>query len=278
MFTFLQYLIPQHLLSRLVGLLMDIQQPFIKNNLIDWFIKRYQVDMDCALQSNPHAYNSFNDFFTRYLRADARPFVTNEQDIACPVDGVVSQIGDIQEGRIFQAKGFDFSVTELLGGSAERAAPFVGGKFTTLYLSPRDYHRIHMPIDGQLREMVYVPGNLFSVNAQTAASVPRLFARNERVIAFFDTSVGPMAIIFVGAMIVASINTVWHGEVTPPNKQQITNWHYAEGNTYQRGAEIGHFKLGSTVLVLFGPRMVQWQTALTAGSPVQLGQILGEIK
>jgi len=276
--SYLQHIIPHHLFSRLIGLFTDTQHSLIKNNLIDWFIKRYQVDMSCALRTDPHSYDSFNDFFTRALKADARPFVTREKDIACPVDGVVSQLGPIQEGRIFQAKGFDFTVTELLGGSAERATPFINGQFTTLYLSPRDYHRIHMPIDGCLKEMIYIPGRLFSVNPATAASVPRLFARNERVVALFDTKAGPMAIVLVGAMIVASINTVWHGEVTPPKQKEVTSWSYPEGKTYQRGAEIGHFKLGSTVLVLFGPNAVEWNTALAAGSSVQLGQWLGSIE
>lgn len=277
MSSFLQYLVPQHLLSRFIGLFTETQQPLIKNNLIDWFINRYQVDMSCALQSDPHAYRSFNEFFTRELQADARPFVAGDDEIACPVDGVVSQIGDIQQGRIIQAKGLDFSTIELLGGSAERAAPFENGKFTTLYLSPRDYHRIHMPIDGQLKQMVYVPGKLFSVNLATATSVPRLFARNERVAALFDTKAGPMAMVLVGAMIVASINTVWHGEVTPPKQSAVTVWNYDDTRIYQRGAEIGHFKLGSTVIVLFGPDAIEWNANLQAESPVQLGQLLGTI-
>lgn len=276
--AYLQYIIPQHLFSRFIGLFTDTQYPLIKDNLIDWFIKRYQVDMSCALRTDPRAYHSFNDFFTRTLKVDARPFVTRERDIACPVDGVVSQLGLIKEGRIFQAKGFNFTVTELLGGSAERAAPFSNGEFTTLYLSPRDYHRIHMPIDGRLKEMIYIPGKLFSVNPATAASVPRLFARNERVVALFDTKAGPMAIVLVGAMIVASINTVWHGEVTPPKQKAVTSWSYTDDTVYQRGDEIGHFKLGSTVLVLFGPNAVEWNSRLAAESPVQLGQLLGSLK
>lgn len=216
----LQHMIPQHLFSRFIGLFANAQQPFIKNNLINWFIRRYQVDMSCAIHAEAQAYNSFNDFFTRTLKAGARNLVSCDKAIACPVDGVVSQIGDIHDGRIFQAKGFDFTATELLGGSTDRAAPFSDGKFVTLYLSPRDYHRIHMPIIGHLKEMVYIPGKLFSVNPATATSVPRLFARNERVVALFDTPMGAMAVVLVGAMIVASINTVWHGEVTPPEKER----------------------------------------------------------
>ncbi|MCL5668992.1 MAG: archaetidylserine decarboxylase, partial [Gammaproteobacteria bacterium] len=190
-----------------------------------------------AAQPDPRAYENFNSFFTRALKPDARPVVSGAHDIACPVDGVVSQIGRIQNGRIFQAKGHTFGLKDLLGGSAMRAAPFQNGQFATLYLSPRDYHRIHMPLSGRLREMVYVPGKLFSVNVRTTSVVPNLFARNERVIALFDTEAGPMALVLVGALFVAGIETVWSGTVTPPFGETIRQWNYQNDNIrLERGA------------------------------------------
>lgn len=278
MSSFFQYLIPHHLLSRFIGLFTECRYPAFKNWLIDWFIKRYKVDMSCALQTDPHAYQHFNDFFTRYLKADARPFVTGSADIAFPVDGVISQVGDIKAGRVVQAKNFDFSVLELLGGSAQRAASFQNGKFITLYLAPKDYHRIHMPASGELTEMVHIPGRLFSVNPATAATIPRLFTRNERVATLFSTPAGPMAVVLVGAMIVASINTVWHGEVTPPGKKNVSQWVYPPGKELIRGDEIGSFKLGSTVVVLFGPQMMEWIENLKPEMDVKLGELMGMFK
>ncbi len=201
--------------------------------------------------------------------------------IASPVDGTISQLGDIEGGRIFQAKGFDYSLYELLGGSEKRAAAFIDGQFATIYLAPRDYHRIHMPLKASLQEMVYVPGQLFSVNQVTARHVPRLFSRNERVVAIFNTEYGPMAMVLVGAMIVASIHTAWAGEVTPGNKRQIREWHYPaaseKGLVLQQGDEMGHFQLGSTVILLFPKGMAKWAEHLQAGSSVQMGQQIASL-
>jgi phosphatidylserine decarboxylase len=197
----------------------------------------------------------------------------------CPADGAISQLGLIEHGRLFQAKGHDFSLTALLGGDAELAAPFMGGQFATVYLSPKDYHRVHMPITGTLREMIYIPGRLFSVNQTTAENVPGLFARNERVACIFDTERGPMAVVLVGAMIVASIETVWAGLVTPP-KRELKSVRYdaaARGPVVlEKGAEMGRFKLGSTAIVLFGPEQVQWAEHLAAGTAVRMGQQMGQ--
>ncbi|CAM4447642.1 MAG: Phosphatidylserine decarboxylase proenzyme [Legionellaceae bacterium] len=278
MISFLQYILPQHLLSRLMGFFAELEQSWIKNFFINQFIKRYHVNMNEAIHDNALAYRNFNDFFTRELKPHVRTVVQDVNAITSPVDGAISQMGDSQAGRIFQAKGFDFTINELLGGKPERAQPFMGGKFITLYLSPKDYHRIHMPIRGKLKEMVYIPGKLFSVNSSSVNTIPRLFARNERVIALFDTEVGPMAIIMVGAMIVASINTVWHGDINADRKNQIIAWEYTDDKIYERGDEIGHFKLGSTVLVLFGPNAIAWKNDLQADSVIQLGQLVGMIK
>ena len=223
-----------------------------------------------------NAYEHFNAFFTRALKEGARPLDATPGAILCPADGAISQLGKIEHGRIFQAKGHSFSVLELLGGDAERAAPFMGGDFATVYLSPKDYHRVHMPLAGTLKEMVYVPGRLFSVNQTTAENVPELFARNERVVCLFDTERGPMAVVLVGAMIVASIETVWAGLVTPPSRE-LKSVRYDQPHGPDRagkGAEIGRFKLGSTAIVLFGPEQVQWAASLREASPVRMGQQL----
>ena len=272
-----QYLVPQHLLSRLVGLLAESRWPLIKNTFIDFFVKRFNIDMSLAAEEDPHAYPTFNDFFTRALKDGVRPITAS--GIACPADGAVSQLGKIEDERIFQAKGHHYTLTELLGGDPAKAEPFRNGDFITVYLSPRDYHRVHMPYGGTLREMIYVPGDLFSVNTLTAQNVPRLFARNERVVAFFDTDVGPMVVVLVGAMIVASIETVWAGLVTPPKRElRVTN--YLPHNTtieLARGDEMGRFKLGSTAIVLFGPNAVQWKESLQEGSPTQMGEQIADL-
>lgn len=277
LFLLAQYGLPHHCLSRLIGHAAECRAPWFKNPLIDWFIQRYNVDMSLAEVSDPHAYDNFNAFFTRALREGARPLDNTPDAILCPADGAISQMGPIEYGRVLQAKGHSFSVEELLGGDEDRAAPFMGGEFATVYLSPRDYHRVHMPLAGTLREMVYVPGKLFSVNGFTAENVPELFARNERVVCIFDTERGPMAVVLVGAMIVASIETVWAGLITPP-KRELKTFHYAPSAQpihLEKGAELGRFKLGSTAIVLFGPEQVNWAQSLGAGSPVQMGQALG---
>ena len=267
-----QYLVPQHLLSRALGVLAESRVPEIRNALVDFFVKRYNIDMSIAAEPDPHAYACFNDFFTRALRDGVRPITT--AGIACPADGAVSQLGKIDNERIFQAKGQHYTLTQLLGGDPGRAAPFRNGDFITVYLSPRDYHRVHMPFSGVLKEMIYVPGKLFSVNTLTAQQVPALFARNERVVALFDTEAGPMAVILVGAMVVASIETVWAGLVTPPQRQlKITDYSpRPQPIALERGAEMGRFKLGSTAIVLFGPDVVKWKEGLQEGSPTQMGE------
>lgn len=277
LFIISQHLLPHHLLSRLVGCVAECRIRWFKNTFTAWFARRYQVNMNEALVEDLTAYEHFNAFFTRALKDGARPLDSTPGAILCPADGAVSQLGPIEHGRIFQAKGHSFSVLELLGGDAERAAPFMGGDFATIYLSPRDYHRVHAPLAGTLREMVYVPGRLFSVNQSTAENVPELFARNERVVCLFDTEHGPMAVVLVGAMIVASIETVWAGLVTPP-KRELKTFRYDEAArapiSLEKGAELGRFKLGSTAIVLFGPEQILWAEGLAAGSAVSMGQLL----
>ncbi|TRX74018.1 archaetidylserine decarboxylase [Pseudomonas mangiferae] len=274
-----QYLLPHHALSRLAGCVAECRVRWFKDAFISRFARHYQVDMGEAQVEDLAAYEHFNAFFTRALKEGARPLDTTPGAVLSPADGGISQLGRIEHGRIFQAKGHSFSALELLGGDAERAAPFMGGEFATVYLSPRDYHRVHMPLAGTLREMVYVPGRLFSVNQTTAENVPELFARNERVVCLFDTERGPMAVVLVGAMIVASIETVWAGLVTPP-KRELKTVRYDEAARgpihLEAGAELGRFKLGSTAIVLFGPQAVRWDDALLAGSPVRMGQRLGQ--
>jgi phosphatidylserine decarboxylase len=273
-----QYALPHHLLSRAMGRLTHCQKPFVKDFLIRTIAKTYRIDMAEAEQPDPKAYPCFNEFFTRPLKADARPIARAADAVVSPADGFLSQAGLIDAGRIIQAKGMDYSVETLLGGDAARAAPFMGGTFATIYLSPRDYHRLHMPLAGTLREMVHVPGRLFSVNDATARGVPNLFARNERVAAIFDTEAGPMALILVGAIFVASIETVWHGEVTPPTARQIRTWTYPEANIQLgRGAEMGRFNMGSTIIVLFGPDAVSWQPSLQPGQIMRMGEAIGQI-
>ena len=211
-------------------------------------------------------------------KRQARPIDSDAQSIVCPADGAVSQLGDIRGDAVFQAKGHYYSLVELLGGSSERAQPFVDGKFATIYLSPKDYHRVHMPFTGTLREMVHVPGDLFSVNTRTAENVPRLFARNERVVAIFDTEIGPMAVVLVGAMIVASVETVSAGIVAPA-KRQVRSTNYQGDNrppiVLEKGAELGRFRLGSTAIVCFGPGVAEWLPAFRDGSPTRMGERLG---
>ncbi|MDO6763538.1 archaetidylserine decarboxylase [Agarivorans sp. 1_MG-2023] len=258
-----QYCFPQHGLSRLVGKLAQAEAGKLTHWVIKKFINRYQVDMNDAVNSEPSAYPSFNAFFTRPLNPGTRPLVDGDSNLAHPVDGAVSQLGPIQHGRIIQAKGHDYSARELLGGDKELAEAFNDGDFATIYLAPKDYHRIHMPCKGKLRKMVYVPGQLFSVNPLTAANVPNLFARNERVVAIFDTEFGPMAMVLVGATIVASIETIWSGTVTPPGSKQVFTWDYSDQDiSLDKGAEMGRFKLGSTVVMLFAKDAIEFEQSL----------------
>lgn len=272
-----QYCVPQHLLSRCVGLLAESRWPLIKNTFIDFFLNQYNIDMSIAAEPDPRAYACFNDFFTRALKEGVRPIT--QEGIACPADGAISQLGKIEEDRIFQAKGHHYTLTQLLGGDEAVAAPFVNGDFATVYLSPKDYHRVHMPFAGTLKEMIYVPGQLFSVNTVTAGQVPGLFARNERVVCLFETELGPMAVVLVGAMIVASVETVWAGLVTPPKRQlkRVDYQKQPEAMALDRGAEMGRFKLGSTAIVLFGPNKVQWNPSLKAGLTVSMGEQMASL-
>lgn len=276
--TLIQYLLPQHLLSRLVGWLAGSRLGFIKNTFIANFAASYDVNMREAVEENPLAYESFNAFFTRPLKPGMRPVDSTPGVIACPADGAISQLGDIEGNFIFQAKGHQYTLNELLGGDVTRAHPFLNGKFATVYLSPRDYHRVHMPYTGTLREMVYVPGDLFSVNTRTAENVPRLFARNERLVCIFDTDLGPMAVVLVGAMIVAGIETTWAGRVAPAKPRKITVTDYrnaASPVVLQKGDELGRFYLGSTAIVCFGHDVMAWEGKFRAGSPTRMGERLG---
>lgn len=275
----LQYLAPQHALSRFAGWMANCQYAPLKNYLIHWFIKHYDVNMEEAVVSNPSDYPSFNRFFIRTLKEDVRPLAVGETTLASPVDGVVSQVGAIQEGRLFQAKGAEFDLLALVGGKKNIAQLFDRGMFSTLYLAPKDYHRVHMPLTGKLISMTHVPGRLFSVNPRAVDHVPNLFARNERVICLFETAVGPMAIILVGAMLVASIHTVWGGEITPVGAKAVRMWTYADDYlALEKGKEMGYFKLGSTVILLFGEESVIWREGLGVGSVVRMGERLGDVE
>lgn len=278
-FVALQYLLPQHLLSRIVGLLGNCRWYPIKSRFIRWFAKRYQVDMNDAACSELSQFTTFNDFFTRALKPGARPIVDTPGSIACPADGAISQLGDICADRLLQAKGREFSLRALLGGDEPLADQFQEGKFCTVYLSPKDYHRVHMPLAGTLTRMIHVPGKLFSVNQATANGVDGLFARNERVVCVFDTDTGPMALILVGAMIVASVESVWAGQVCPGKTARIdVNYSdHVPAIQIGKGEEMGRFKLGSTVIVLFGPGMAAWDTELEAGCAVRMGQGIGTL-
>ena len=279
LFIALQYLLPQHTLSRLAGWVAENKTPWIKRPLIEWFIRRYGVDMSIAENTDPHSYAHFNDFFTRALAEGQRPITDKPDHIACPADGCISQIGTIKNGHIFQAKGQEYSLLELVGGDVNMAKQFTDGTFATIYLSPKDYHRVHMPLEGTLNTMIHVPGDLFSVNETTAENVPRLFARNERVVALFDTAQGPMIVILVGAMIVASIETVWAGLVAPVKKKiSVTRYQQGDPVTLKKGAEMGRFKLGSTAIVLLPKEAAVWDEQLAANHPVVMGESMGELK
>jgi phosphatidylserine decarboxylase len=273
----LQNLLPHHALSKLMSKFTHCETRWFKNLFIKQIIKHYGVNMDEALIQDIQVFKSFNDFFTRELKPESRPLSTVDNAIVSPADGVVSQAGYISDGAIFQAKGKSFTVTELLGGSEERAAPFNDGIFSTIYLSPKDYHRLHSPLTGTLKEMVHIPGRLFSVNAATTEAVPRLFARNERVCCLFETEAGPMALILVGAIFVSSVETVWHGVVTPPTRTSVQNWLYENGAiTIEKGEEIGRFNMGSTIIVLFTKNNAQWNDDLIADKAVKLREMIGK--
>ncbi len=271
-----QYLLPKGALTNFAGRIAGAKGGAMTTRLIRWFVGRYNVNMDEALDPDITHYTSFNDFFTRALRPDARPLA--QADYVCPVDGRISQFGSIDKDQIFQAKGHNFSTTALVGGDAALAAQFEHGSFANLYLSPRDYHRIHMPCDGRLTRMIYVPGELFSVNPTTARGIPGLFARNERVVCVFDTANGPFVMTLVGATIVGSMATVWHGVVNPPRTGQVRDWSYANDNVVlKQGEELGRFLLGSTVVMLFPKDTVDFNAGWQPAGPVQLGEVMGNV-
>ena len=273
-----QYLLPHHALSKVMYKLTRSRNKIFKNWLIKYVVRNYQVDMSTAVDEDPTSYAYFNKFFTRALKPDARPICANSKQIACPVDGTVSQAGKIENGRIFQAKGRDYTLQELLGGSEKWTHAFDQGEFATIYLSPRDYHRIHCPLDGKLKEMIHVPGRLFSVSPATTRVVPRLFARNERVISIFDTESGPMAVILVGAIFVSSMDTVWAGTITPPGGTKIRHWNYDDKPfSLKKGDELGRFNMGSTVIVLFAKDRINWVSETSPSNSVQMGQVLASI-
>nr|WP_193987863.1 archaetidylserine decarboxylase [Lelliottia steviae] len=273
----MQYAMPKHFISRMVGKLAAAKAGGLTTALIKLFIKQYKIDMSEAKYPDPAHYKTFNEFFTRPLKEGIRPLAEESDIIAHPVDGAISQLGDVVDGQIIQAKGHDYSLQALLGGKEEDTAPFLGGKFATIYLAPKDYHRIHMPVDGTLSKMIYVPGDLFSVNPLTAQNVPNLFARNERVVTIFETEIGPLAMVLVGATIVASIETIWAGTVTPPAGKDVFSWNYpTEGDnaiTLKKGEEMGRFKLGSTVILAWGANQAEFlsdqhpETVTRMGTP-----------
>lgn len=271
-----QYLLPKGALTNFAGRIAGAKGGAMTTRLIRWFVGRYNVNMDEALDPDITHYASFNDFFTRALRPGARPLA--KAAYVCPVDGRISQFGTIDKDQIFQAKGHNFSTTALVGGDAALAAQFEHGSFANLYLSPRDYHRIHMPCDGRLTRMIYVPGELFSVNPTTARGIPGLFARNERVVCVFDTANGPFVMTLVGATIVGSMATVWHGVVNPPRTGQVRDWSYANDNVVlKQGEELGRFLLGSTVVMLFPKGTVDFNANWQPAGPVQLGEVMGNV-
>ncbi|MBL4942542.1 MAG: phosphatidylserine decarboxylase [Colwellia sp.] len=272
----MQYAMPKHAISRLVGKLAAAKMGWLTTQLIDVFIKAYGINMSEAKYKKASDFATFNDFFTRELADGARPIETDVNSLCYPVDGAISQQGDIVDGKLIQAKGFNYSLTSLLGGDARTSAPFQQGKFSCIYLAPKDYHRIHMPMAATLREMIYVPGELFSVNPLTANNVPDLFARNERVVTIFDTEHGALAMVLVGATIVASIETSWAGTITPPAGKDIFRWQYpAKGVdviTFEKGDEMGRFKLGSTVVSAFAPNMIDFVPDAGAETVTRLGE------
>jgi phosphatidylserine decarboxylase len=271
-----QYLLPKRLLTQFAGMVADMRGGPLTRALIRKFVAHYQVNMEEAADPRIESYPTFNEFFTRALRPGARPI--SDAALVCPVDAAISQFGPIEHDQIFQAKGHSYSTRALVGGDQALAHQFDHGHFATLYLAPRDYHRIHMPCEGRLRRMIYVPGDLFSVNPLTARHVPSLFARNERVVCVFDTPYGPFVNVLVGATIVGSIATVWHGVVNPPRTRHIREWRYDDENVVlAKGAEMGRFLLGSTVVMLFPKNVVAFHADWEPTRPVRLGEAMATV-
>ena len=268
-----QYIIPKQALTSFAGWVAGKERGSVTTWIIRRFVDKYQVNMAEALDSDIASYASFNDFFTRALKPGARPIA--HADLVSPVDGAISQFGAVEGDQIFQAKGHSYSTTALVGGDPALAATYANGSFATLYLSPRDYHRIHMPCDGRLTRMIYVPGELFSVNPTTARGVPGLFARNERVVCVFDSARGPFVLVLVGATIVGSMATVWHGTVNPPRGGEVRKWRYDDGAVVLRqGEEMGRFLLGSTVVMLFPAPRLAFEPTWAPGRAIRLGEVM----
>ena len=270
-----QYLLPKQALTTFAGWVARKERGAVTTGIIRRFVRRYNVNMAEALNPDIASYKSFNDFFTRALKPGARPLA--QAELICPVDGAISQFGRIERDQVFQAKGHRYSTTTLVGGDAQLARQFDDGLFATLYLSPRDYHRIHMPCDGRLTRMIYVPGALFSVNPTTARGVPGLFARNERVVCVFENDeIGPFVLVLVGATIVGSMATVWHGQINPPRPGKIQEWDYAAGQvTLKKGDEMGRFLLGSTVVMLFPKKRLRFTPEWTPTRAIRMGEAMG---
>jgi len=271
----LQHLAPKRLITIIAGKLANLECPKLTPKVIAWFVQRYQVNMQEADNSDINSYKTFNDFFTRPLKEDARPIA--KADFICPVDGAISQLGAIQKNQIFQAKGHSYSTLALVAGNVPLASHFEDGHFTCLYLSPKDYHRIHMPCAGKLNSMTYVPGDLFSVNPTTAENVPNLFARNERVVCEFSSEAhGRFLMVLVGATIVGSMATVWHGIINPPRNQSVRKWAYTNQEiSLEQGEEMGRFLLGSTVVMLFEKGALSFNKNWQPTHPIQLGEVMG---
>jgi len=275
-----QYVLPHFVVTKLAYWLAKSENSLIKTLFISWFKNHYQVDMSLAENENANSYASFNQFFTRALKPDARPVDPDSTAIVSPVDGSVSQIGKLNGDSILQAKGHYYTLDQLLAGQEEWCSVFNNGSFATLYLSPKDYHRIHMPCSAILKQMTYVPGKLFSVSPLTASVIPGVFARNERVLCFFESDSGPVAVILVGAMIVGGMETIWQGTVTPPHRNRVNHWHYTDRNPkkiFEKGNEMGRFNLGSTVILLFSENQVTWSKEFSAASEIRMGQKIATI-
>jgi len=268
------YVLPHHAISRVVYLITRLRGPQVKPFIV-WFVKKYGVNMEEAKESEIGYYQTFNEFFTRPLKEGLRPIAAGENTLACPCDGTISQAGPIRAGAIMQAKGRGYSALELLGGDKGMAAEFADGRFATIYLAPYNYHRMHMPLDANMQRMIHVPGRLFSVAQWTVEEIPRLFARNERLACYFETQAGPMVMVLVGAINVSAIETVWSGQVVPPRARKISEFDYSHTRKeITKGAEMGRFNMGSTVILLTG-KNVEWLPHITPGQTVKMGQLIG---
>ncbi|MEE8119394.1 MAG: archaetidylserine decarboxylase [Gammaproteobacteria bacterium] len=277
--SWLQYPLPHHFLSRFVHFITRLKAGLLSQIAIRLFVKIFKVKLEESERKHPTDYESFNDFFTRSLSPGARPVDASRGSVASPVDGTISQVGAIKDGQVFQAKGHTYSVSTLLGGEDELASTFHNGSFVTIYLAPHNYHRIHAPLDMQLRSMLYVPGRLFSVNSATVHTVPNLFARNERVAGFFSADAGNVAIVLVGALFVGSIETIWAGEITPPQRSCTRHVYYNEDASFlfAKGSELGRFNMGSTVILLFQEDRVTFMKSLRPETLVRLGKKIAKV-